>query len=348
LSSPRPATFGDTELAVVLSHYDLGVIESIRPFGKGSRKSPKVAVVCERGKFLLKRRAPARADQDRVRIAHAVQRHLLGAGYPAARLIPTRGDGRTIVQLRNDVYELFEFTPGRLFDQSAVEARDAGVMLAGLHAATAELGPQWSGPRGSYHDLPGVRSGLCAMGSKLKSHDSFTGDEAELASLVQFLLETYDNAAEAVNALGLSSWPDRVSHCDWHPGNLLFRKHRVVAVIDFDSVRLAKRILDVANGALQFSMMAGEDPDHWPSGLDEARFTAFLDGYSSASPVSKEEVLATPHLMAEALIAECVPPISETGLVGRWSGYRVLRMVRRKLEWLTTHREGLIGCVTRS
>jgi homoserine kinase type II len=347
LSSPQPATFGDTELAVVLSHYDLGVIESIRPFDKGSRKSPKVAVVCERGKFLLKRRAPARADHDRVRIAHAMQRHLLEAGFPAARLIPARGDGRTVVQLRGDVYELFEFTPGRLFDQSTIEARDAGVMLAGLHTATAELGPQWPGPRGSYHDLPGVRSGLCAMGSKLKSHDSFTGNEAELASLTQFLLETYDNAAAAVNALGLSSWPERVSHGDWHPGNLLFRKHRVVAVIDFDSVRLTKRIMDVANGALQFSMMAGDDPDHWPSGLDEDRFAAFLDGYSSASPVAHEEVLAIVHLMAEALIAECVPPISETGSVGRWSGFRVMRMVRRKLAWLTAHHDRLLGCVAR-
>jgi Ser/Thr protein kinase RdoA (MazF antagonist) len=344
LTSRQPATFGDTELAVVLSHYDLGVVESITPFGKGSRKSPKVAVVSERGKFLLKRRAPSRSERNRVRVAHAVQRHLLEAGFPAVKLIPTRGDARTIVQLRDDVYELFEFTPGQAYDQSVEETRDAGVILASLHTSTAELVPQWPGFCGSYHDLPGVRSGLCNMGPKLKSHDSFTGDDAELASLTQFLLESYDNAADAVNAVGVTSWPERVNHSDWHPGNLLFRRKRVVAVIDFDSVRLTQRVMDIANGALQFSIISGADPADWPEGLDEDRFAAFIEGYTSTAPVMDEELQTVPLLMIEALIAECVAPITETGSVGRWSGYRVLQMIRRKIEWIMAHQEHLVGC----
>ncbi len=55
------ATFDAAELAVVLSYYDLGVIESITEFARGSRRSPKVGIVGERGKFLLKRRAAERA-----------------------------------------------------------------------------------------------------------------------------------------------------------------------------------------------------------------------------------------------------------------------------------------------
>ena len=43
--------------------------------------------------------------------------------------------------------------------------------------------------------------------------------------------------------------------------------------------------------------------------------------------------------MAEALIAECVSPIAATGSVGRWTGFRVLKMVRLKLDWLEMHKE---------
>ncbi len=42
------------ELAVVLSHFGLGVLESVTEFPKGSRKAPKMLIAGEQGKFLLK------------------------------------------------------------------------------------------------------------------------------------------------------------------------------------------------------------------------------------------------------------------------------------------------------
>lgn len=45
--------FSPGELAVVLSHYDLGVIESAKEFARGSRRSPKLLLQTARGRFLL-------------------------------------------------------------------------------------------------------------------------------------------------------------------------------------------------------------------------------------------------------------------------------------------------------
>ena len=194
-------------------------------------------------------------------------------------------------------------------------------------------------PYGDYHDAPGVRTGLCAIGSTLSSHDSVTGDEAELATLIQFVLEAYDRAAASANRVGVSSWPERLIHSDWHPGNLLFRDDKVVAVIDYDTLRRSRRGVDVANGALQFSMVATGDPAKWPDHLDEERFHVFLSGYESLTPLTDREWSCIPDLMIEALIAECVAPIAETGSFGRWAGYRILQMVRRKIKWLESHTE---------
>ncbi len=47
LQSREHARFDAAELAVVLSHYDLGVIESVTDFSRGSRRSPKVGIVSE-------------------------------------------------------------------------------------------------------------------------------------------------------------------------------------------------------------------------------------------------------------------------------------------------------------
>ena len=343
----RKATFDVAGLAVALSYYDLGVIESITEFTKGSRRSPKVGIVCDRGKFLLKRRSIKRAHPDRVRFAHRVQKCLESASFPVAKLVPTRDGKETFVQIRDYIYELFEFVPGHPYQQTVPEAYAAGMVLAHFHRATDgfSFSPVLPPPRGDFHNTPAVRTGLCAIASTLSSHDSFSGDEAELAGLIQFLLESYDRSAESVDRLGFAGWTERIIHSDWHPGNLLFRKQKVVAVIDYDAVRRSRRVIDAANGALQFSIIAAGDPATWPDHLDEECWNAFLNGYESLCPLSEQERCSVPHLMGEALIAECVPPITRTGSVGQWAGFRVLQMVRRKLNWLTSHGERLTRVV---
>lgn len=339
------ATFDSAELAVVLSHYDLGVIESVTEYPRGSWRSPKVGVVAARGKFLLKRRGIGRADPDRVRFAHMLQAHLSSVGFPTPSLVRPSNGADPLLQIRESVYELFEFVAGQAFQRTSEEARDAGAVLARFHheVQAEALNPPVSGHHGDYHDAQGVRTGLCSIGASLSSHDSFAGEDAELAPLVQFLLSAYDDAAEVVNEMGFGEWPERIIHSDWHPGNLLFQNLRVSAVIDYDALRVSRRVIDIANGLLQFSMMAGGDPASWPDHLDEDRFGGFLEGYETLCPLEGAERNCLPYLMAEALIAECVPPITRTGSMGRWTGYRVLQMVRRKLLWLKPHGGRLVG-----
>lgn len=342
-------TFETSELSIALSHYDLGVVESVTDFARGSRRSPKVGIVAERGKFLLKRRA-ARAGggdlTDRVRFAHRVQQRLGEVGFPLARLVTTREGKRTFVSLREHVYELFEFVPGQAYRRTTGETVSAGEVLARFHEAMKGFAASTTTtePRGSYHDAPSVRTGLCRIGSTLSSHDSFVGNEADLEHLVAFLLDAYDRAVRNVQALGFDGWDDCVVHSDWHPGNLLFRKDRVAAVVDYDSVRWSPRVIDVANAALQFSITSGEDPAKWPDNVDEERFQSFMCGYQSVTSIGDAEFKAIPDLMMEALISECVTPITQTGSVGRWAGYRVLRMVKRKVEWMSRNSDRLLNC----
>ena len=337
------AKFNAAELAVALSHYDLGVIESITDFRRGSRHSPKVGIVAERGKFLLKRRSLDRIHAERIRFAHQVQSCLAEGGFPAPKLILTRR-GTEWLQVREYVYELFEFVVGEPFRRTPEEAKEGGTVLARFHALTESFQSSLldAVPRGDYHDTPGVRTGLYGIGGRLKSHDSLVGHEAELSSLVEVLRRAYDDAANLANQAGFDSLGERIIHCDWHPGNLIFRNQRVIGVIDYDAVRMSRRVIDIANGALQFSMLAGGDPVTWPNELDEPRLAAFLAGYESLAAITGAERACLVPLMIEALIGECVPPITQTGAVGPWSGYRVLQMVKRKVAWMANTAERLV------
>ncbi|MFQ5463250.1 MAG: phosphotransferase enzyme family protein [Phycisphaerae bacterium] len=343
MSSPERAAFDKSELAVVLSHYDLGVIESVTDFNRGSRRSPKVGIVCERGKFLLKRRSIRRAEPDRVHFAHRVQQSLAAFAFPVAKLVVPREQQHTFLQLGEHIYEMFTFVPGHAFEKTPAQARSAGAMLAKFHLATERFSPsaRRPEPHGDYHDAPGVRTGLCSLAPRISLHDSLAGNETELSDLLKRLLAAYDEASDRVNGLGFRDFEPCVIHSDWHPGNLLYRRSTVVAVLDYDSVRWSTKVVDVANGALQFSMCAAGDVASWPPELNQDRFSEFLEGYRRMHALTELECKCIPDLMSEALIAECVPPMTETGSVGRWEGFRVLQMLRRKNDWIAANRDHL-------
>ena len=155
--------------------------------------------------------------------------------------------------------------------------------------------------------------------------------------------ESYRAAATKVEQEGLEKWPKQIVHADRHPGNMLFRDNRVVAVIDYDSSRQLARVIDVANGALQFSIIGGdEDVAKWPEYLDETRYRRFLRGYDEVMLLSEAEIRAMPWLMIEALIAEAVFPIAATGNFGRLQGLSFLQMVQRKVYWMQRSSEKMV------
>ena len=325
------------ECAVVLSHFDIGAIESVQEYARGSRKAPKLLIASEQGRFLLKRRARGRDDPFKVAFTHAIQLHLANKQFPLPHLIGTRKENSSVYQWRGGVYELFEYIPGQAFSHTAEASFDGGHTLALFHKLLSDFTTHYQPPTGSYHAAVVIEQGLQMLQNNLLSAGG-----KDLRELGEYLVVSYTEAAKAVDAEGLPRWPRRICHADWHPGNMLYRDNRIVAVIDYDSSRLLAPVIDVANGALQFSVIYGEeDIDTWPANIDEARYRQFLAGYEEVTILSEAEIRTIPWLMIEALIAEAVLPIATTGNFGKMEGVPFLHMVERKLKWMQENRERL-------
>lgn len=335
------------ELAMVLSHYDLGRIAAIRQFNRGSHKSPKLLIQTDTGTFLLKRRARGKDDPFKVAFSHSLQLHLASKQFPLPRLIGTKGDNRSMLQMQNAVYEVFEYIRGGGYDNSLEATASAGKTLALYHKILADYQPEYEPPVGSYHASRIVSKSMESLPTMLQRVDpQNVADQADkVASVIRYLRSSYNEAALRVNEMGLIDWPMQIVHGDWHPGNMLFRGSRVVAVIDYDTARIQQRIIDVANGTLQFCILGGgDDPAQWPSNIDAARFKRFLRGYDSVpgGVITKAELATLPWLMLEALIAESVIPIAATGSFARLDGLGFLLMIERKARWLQEHAAELI------
>ncbi len=331
------STYSLGELASVCAHYDVGEIRRVLEYRKGSRRSPKVLLDATSGFYLLKRRARGKDDPYKVAFCHDLQLYLAANGFPAPRLVGTRVGNNSMVQLNDRVYELFQYVEGEGFDRTPPPCENAGALLARLHALTREYHPRWPAPVWSYHDDAHVRARLERVGSR-----------GIAPAEVRELSELYDDAAKRAAApRGRKRPPVQLLHGDWHPGNMIFRGQRVVAVLDFDAARTGPIAADVATGALQFSLMrVGVDADAWPDALDAERFAAFLRGYASGGASADAAIL--PALMAESLIAEIAAPVALTGSFGTQSPVPFLRMGVRKARWLLENRDRLARLAARS
>ncbi len=335
-SQHAPPLDDASQLAIALSHYELGVIEQLPPLPLGDPSSMKRLVRCEHGLFLLKRRKERRDELERVQFTQRVHATLTDSGFPAPALVGTKRSGKPCVAVGDRVFELVRWVPGERFGGTTGQTEGAGAALALLHRTLSGFSPLPSvASVPSPHAAPSVIGHLTGIESALPGCKETA---RELATL-------YSAAGHAVTDAGWSSWPEQVIHGDWHPGNLLFNDHAVVAVIDFDNARVGTRAYDIASGALQFALTRGSaDVNSWPDSLDSTRFAAFCRGYEGqlSDPLSSAEVGALPWLMIESLIAEAAGPVAATGTFAGINGDEFLRMIARKAGWIRDHASDLV------
>ena len=331
-----PTYFSSAELANVLTHYNIGVISRIRPHVAGNTHAPKVVITSDQRTYLLKRRPHGKDDPARVAFAHSVQALLERRSFPVAKLAAT-SKGATMLCIDGHLYELFNFVTGTRYDGAAESTIDAGRQLANFHTAAADVIPPWLPAQTIFHDSNNIRRHIAAIVA-----DSHFKQSVELKDIATSLNTMYDSSGRKVNECGFALWRRQMTHGDWHQGNMLFAKGKVVAVLDFDSMKSAPIVMDVANGMLHFSMATGKpNPVDWPDYLDQAKLAQFLDGYRQAGIIAAEQLAALLDLMMESLIAEAVLPIAATGKFGNLNGLDFLKMIDRKCRWLDNNRRML-------
>jgi len=334
MKAPREQ-FSAAELAIVLSHYDLGFVTDIVEFPKGSHAAAKVMVTSTKGRFLLKRRPRGKEDPYKVAFAHALQNFLANKHFPLPHLIGTKESNNSMLKIEGAIYEIFEFIEGVPYDGGYLATYEAGKTLGLYHKLVQDYHPEWDPPPGHYHDAKGVHDAFGRMAPIVAKIPSAAGREREVEQVIALVRNAYASAARTVNEMGMPQWQTQIVHSDWHPGNMIFDRGHVAAVIDYDAARVASRVVDVANGCLQFSMTTGgRDVTTWEDRTDTVRAIRFLRGYDQMNVLSQAELGVVPFLMQEALIAQTVPRILKSGTFAGLDGFLFLQTLIRKAQWL--------------
>jgi Ser/Thr protein kinase RdoA (MazF antagonist) len=330
--------FSAREIAQVLSHYDIGVIQEIREYRRGSRRAAKLKLVAERGEFLLKRRAVGRLfDSDRARAAasHKLQQFATRSGVPVAGLVALKSGG-TLLEFGGRLYELYQWVPGARYARHAEQARAAGIALARMHGAFANVELLEELPLGGFSEPDPVRAMIEQARERARPRTA-EADHEMLDGSVEQLLSHLLRIEAKLQARGLPLQRTAICHGDFHPGNTLWFGDTLGAVIDFDSARHESVAAEIANACLQFSVKhrTGENPLDWPVGLEPENLRAFVAGYAAAPAIDLREIAPlVPWLMMSAIIAEAASPIARDGDFAGIAPAPFLRATANLVDWI--------------
>lgn len=320
MPSDARASFSTSEIIRVLEVFGIGGLKSLAELPIGSRKAAKLVATCVNGTFLLKRRDLKSAGLDRIRYASDIHRHAMKHGVPCAPQMRTAEDDPLFIE-GPYIYEVQGFVQGHRFTHRHDQAAAAGVALAQLHDALATVGGGEASPATSYCRNDSVPAAL----RKIESKSSGPAERAVCASLAA----RYERAAS-------HQWPELegVTHSDYHPGNVLLKGDKVVAIIDFDSARVAPIVSDLANAALQFGLppAVGSHPSRWETRFNDHCLRALVRGYRSVRKPPKGTSASIAPLMIQAAIAEVVAPVARYGAFGHFEGHAMLEFLDRKTQ----------------
>ncbi|MDF1809062.1 MAG: phosphotransferase [Phycisphaerales bacterium] len=324
------------EIDAVLSEYNLGKTHSVSELAAGSVYSPKVIVESDRGRMLLKRRARGLDIPILVAFSHQVILGCLEQGICVPPLLGTK-DHNSLVQFEDQVYELFVFIEGTVFDRSpsmiSKHAHEAGALLGEVHQKLDSVSPTFEAP------VEPETIDLARIQTINRLSNQFSNELKEQLSRI------FSYGGELAKA---NAGQPKIVHGDWHPGNMIFRGEHIVAVCDFDNTRLGSRAREVAQAMIHFSLRSperGQRAQDCAPDPDASALVGFWDGYCTGAPDSmrcslKHCLGLMPAVMLDEALAS-YPAQADSGAIEHADSMMIA--VARKAVWLDQHQNELVS-----
>jgi Ser/Thr protein kinase RdoA (MazF antagonist) len=182
-----------------------------------------------------------------------------------------------------------------------------------------------------------VKALLESWGPSLAPSD----DSILLSSLIQELAGHVRDLERRYQALG--QLPELVIHGDYHGANLVFRNHRIVAVVDYDLAHWCSRAMEVAEAIIAFCTDPGLELEHivYRGALDLALVDSFVTAYLEEALLSQAEIEALPDMIRTIWLCASLDPPLEPPL-SRRAAPKALPEILALADWALAHSTALV------
>jgi homoserine kinase type II len=299
------------EARKIADNYSLGKVEKVEPFGGGAvnfnyelKTSKGIFVIRIFGSDLTEYK------RERIKLEKEVLLYLEKKGFPYDIPVPLKNKfGRYYSKIGNKNYWIYRKLEGEIFKKKfrGESLKELAKAIAIYHKYISNLKVNKKGKDiFSLFWLNEKYSKLEKRLKEIKSRNKTDNLVKKNFPLFKEMLEKLNKMDFKINLI--------VVHDDLTHDNLLFKKGKLTGIIDFDSVKIAPRVEDVAYSS-RLSCIGKR-------GINKKTMSLFLKEYERIVPLTKDE---------KALI---IPLIIRSHCVVFWWIYAEMKKMQDKKYWM--------------
>jgi Ser/Thr protein kinase RdoA (MazF antagonist) len=317
---------GRASLAKVIAQfYDLGDVSAPEPVAAAhQRRHRKLIVETSRGKFLVKTYKRDPYVLDALRFQHRLSDHLHEHQLPVAKIQEAR-NGKRIVEVDTWAIELQEFVEGTPMHVSSETLEVSAHALGRFHRVCHDFPrPERDARMWRFSQVP--RSNLAQLYAAAQRE----GDSPALTSDCNAIALFLHDANKELNYEARNQFETGLIHGDWHGGNLIFQKDKLMAIVDLEFAGDGCYLEDLSYAISNLCIRTTVREERLSKRTD-----IVLDCYQHYRTLSFAEQIALYYAIGVKHVATVAYQVQQNGQVAGLQAREWMARLRFQCDWLS-------------
>ena len=311
---------------VIRAHYDFGDVEEPKQLESAhQRRHRKMVVHTSVGKFLAKTYKRDPVVLDTLRFQHRLSDHLAENDLPVAKIARAK-NSKGIVEVDDWAMELQEFVEGESMRGVSTSSLTAGAKALGRFHEVCRDFPSPEREKGMWRFSEVPRESF----QKLFDQAIEESEDPEMVKYCNNIAFFLNDAAHELSVEKRDVCETGLIHGDWHGGNLMYKKKKLVAVVDLEFSGEGCYLEDIAYAMSNLCIRTTMSEEKM-----ELRTNILLDNYQVSRTLSYAELVALYYAVGVkhvTTVSYQVPQLN--GEVAGYSAAQWMERLAAQCKWL--------------
>lgn len=278
------------------THYpSLGSIKKIRLLLHNNINSTNYLVISLKGQYVLRKFTDNSNPQKIEKICKILNQCIK---YNATVLNPIKNTDNKYVDEKNRMY-LTQYYKGGLYNGSSEQLQNLAKELALLHRAFEKISIPYNYRTNHYYYKSVEPDELKQIKDKIRLQANIDSFDKIILKNLEYIKKWSLSDVIKSKELQKLHLKKQLIHHDLHPGNSIFFKNKVVAIIDFNSMRNGVKMEDIAFTSFRFASFKN-------SNLSRIKqlIQLFVDSYLNYNQIDKNEIKMFEFLLTHKILGK--------------------------------------------
>lgn len=262
------------------SYPSLGKVTKIEILGQTNINSQNYLVKTPKGNYVLRNFSDSSSSEKVEKMFEIVN---FCRKHRAKVLNPIKNISSVYVDQKKRAY-VTHYQEGTTYNGGKIQLKDVAKNLAVLHKILAQIPLQYNFRTNQKYyrilsPLEFIKIKKIIENKKIDKNDRLINRNLD------FIIQSEKEHKKTSKVIKIKKFKNQLIHCDFHPSNVIFKKDKVAAIIDFDSMRMGKKMEDIAFASVRFASYGTSDFNKIKN-----KIRIFLNTYLLYNEIDNEQI----------------------------------------------------------